>query len=39
MRRQSTNFKKDRRVFTRTAQKSHSMNFSYLRPMRGGIRA
>lgn len=38
MKRYSTNFRKDRRVFTRTAENVHSMNFRFFNPQRGGIR-
>jgi len=30
--------KKDKKVFTRTAQDVHSVNFMYARPLRGGRR-
>lgn len=29
---------RDRRIFSRTAENMHSVNFSYLRPQRGGRR-
>jgi len=38
MKRFTPNQKKDKRMFTQTAEKEHSVNFMYLRPQRGGRR-
>lgn len=38
MKRYSVNKKTDRKVFAKTADEVHSVNFMYLRPQRGGRR-
>lgn len=38
MKRYSVKGRQDRRVFTRTADNVHSVNFMYLSPQRGGRR-
>lgn len=38
MKRYHVNRGKDRRIFSRTAENMHSVNFMYLRPQRGGRR-
>lgn len=39
MKRKSVNFRKDKRVFSKTADKVHWVNFNFVRPQRGGVRA
>lgn len=38
MKRYPVDSRRDRRVFSRTADNVHSVNFMYLRPQRGGRR-
>lgn len=38
MKRYPVNRSKDRRIFSRTADNVHSVNYMYLRPQRGGRR-
>lgn len=39
MRRQKMYGRKDKKIFSKTADNVHSENFRFLRPMRGGYRA